>query len=292
MKHLKKHYTMDLQLFAEQSATVDGEEWTIDDDRKSDYATTDGEYEADEEGITIPDDEEEQPDPDDVDSDKDQEEADEEKEESEQDEPATKGKGKSSTASAVIAERRKWQERVKAMERKANLADKIMKTSGAASVEDLERQMDGLVAQSYIDRGYDEQTASMLASQQRRMDEMERDMRQKSFDAEVTSLKSDPFFADIDDWRDEFEPMAINTGQSLKDVYMMQRGRERMKEYEREVEQRMIANRTKKSKAKVDTTSGGGTPKKPTGPKLTPDQLAIAKLAGIKPENYYRHLKK
>lgn len=82
MNHLKKQYTMDLQLFAEQSATVDGEEWTIDDDREPDYASLDGEYEADEEGITIPDDEEEQPDPDDTDSDEDQEESDEEQEES------------------------------------------------------------------------------------------------------------------------------------------------------------------------------------------------------------------
>lgn len=291
MNHLKKRYTMDLQLFAEQSATVGGEEWTIEDDRESDYASIDGDYEADEEGITIPDDEDDQPEPDDADSDE-HEEAEEDQEESEPEEHEDKPKGKSSTANAVIAERRKWQERMKALEKKANLAEKIMKTSGAASVEDLERQMDGLVAQSYIDRGYDEQTATMLATQQRRMDQMEREMRQKSFDAEVVSLKSDPFFADIDDWRDEFEPLAVSTGQSLKDVYMIQRGRERMKEVEREVEQRMIANRTKKSKAKVDTTSGGGTPKKPTGPKLTPDQLAMAKLAGMKPEEYYKYVKK
>lgn len=287
---MKNRYTLDLQLFAEQSAKVDGQEWTIEDDREPDYASLEGEYEADSEGITIPDEEEEQPEPDDVDSDEDHEESDDDQDDQEQDEPASKGK--SSTANAVIAERRKWQERMKALEKKAGLADKIMKTSGVASIEDLERQMDNIVAQNYMDRGYDEQTATMLAAQQRRMDQMERDMRQKSFDAEVMTLKSDPFYADIDDWRDEFEPIAISTGQSLKDVYMIQRGRERMKEVEREVEQRMIANRTKKSKAKVDTTSGGGTPKKPTGPKLTPDQLAIAKLAGIKPENYYRHLKK
>ncbi len=287
---MKKRYTLDLQLFAEQSATVGGEEWTIEDDREPDYASLEGEFEADSEGITIPDDEEEQPEPDDVDSDEGHEESDDDQDDQEQDEPVAKGK--SSTANAVIAERRKWQERMKALEKKAGLADKIMKTSGVASIEDLERQMDNIVAQNYMDRGYDEQTATMLAAQQRRMDQMERDMRQKSFDAEVLTLKSDPFYADIDDWRDEFEPIAISTGQSLKDVYMIQRGRERMKEVEREVEQRMIANRTKKNKAKVDTTSGGGKPKKPTGPKLTPDQLAMAKLAKMSPEEYYKYMKK
>ncbi|MBY0205257.1 hypothetical protein [Paenibacillus cucumis (ex Kampfer et al. 2016)] len=288
---MKKRYTLDLQLFAEQSATVDGQEWTIEDDRESDYASLEGEFEADSEGITIPDEEEEQPEVDDADSDEGHEESDDDLDGQEQDDPVAKGKS-SSTANAVIAERRKWQERMKALEKKAGLADKIMKTSGVASIEDLERQMDNIVAQNYMDRGYDEQTATMLAAQQRRMDQMERDMRQKSFDAEVMTLKSDPFYADIDDWRDEFEPIAISTGQSLKDVYMIQRGRERMKEVEREVEQRMIANRTKKNKAKVDTTSGGGTPKKPTGPKLTPDQLAIAKVAGIRPEEYYKYTKK
>ncbi|MEI2285019.1 hypothetical protein [Paenibacillus polysaccharolyticus] len=287
---MKKRYTLDLQLFAEQSATVDGQEWTIEDDRDPDYASLEGEFEADSEGITIPDEEDEQPEPDDTESDEGHEESDDDHDDLEQDEPASKGK--SSTANAVIAERRKWQERMKALEKKAGLADKIMKTSGVASIEDLERQMDNIVAQNYMDRGYDEQTANMLAAQQRRMDQMERDMRQKSFDAEVLTLKSDPFYADIDDWRDEFEPIAISTGQSLKDVYMIQRGRERMKEVEREVEQRMIANRTKKSKAKVDTTSGGGTPKKPTGPKLTPDQLAMAKLAKMSPEEYYKYMKK
>lgn len=286
-------FPMNLQLFAEKSATVDGETFTIEDDDPTSYATTDGYYEADEEGINISDDEgmtadDEETEEPELEEIHDDSESEEEQEEAQ----VTKEKGKNSTANAVISERRKWQERVKQLEREAELAKKIMKASGVSDVESLERQLDALTTQRYVDQGYDEHTAQMLVQQQRKIETMERDLRRQKFDVEVEALRKDPFYADIEDWREELEPIAERTGQSLKDAYMMIRGRDRMKEYEREVEQRLIANRTKKSKAKVDTSSGGGAMKKSTGPKLTPEQMQMAKMAGMTPEEYYKYMKK
>lgn len=226
---------------------------------------------------------------DDADSEESHEDADESEERETEAAKGDKGKGKNPGGNAVIAERRKWQDRIKAYERKAAVADKLLQASGAQSIEALELQIDSLKVKGYEEQGYDPQTAQMLVNMQRQHDTLNQQLQQQKFDSEVQSLKADPFFADIEDWRDELEPIAQRTGQSLEAVYMGVRGRERMKEYERESEQRKIAERTKKKSAKVDTSSGGGSVKRSTATKLTPDELAVAKAAGMSPEKYLQN---
>jgi hypothetical protein len=277
---------MNLQLFASKTAEVDGETFEIEED------VAELDYEVDEGGITIPDEEDEQEDS--SEEEPEAEESDIEDEGEPQDEDVKpEGKGKNTTGNAVIAERRKWQERLKAAEKKGSLADKLLQATGAQSLEQLEEQLDGLKVRQYEDQGYDSQTAMMLVDMQRKQETLNQQLRKQQFDNEVQSLKSDPFYGDIEDWREELEPIAARTGQTLQAAYMALRGRERMEEYKREIEQRAIAERSKKRSAKVDTTAGGGGGvKKSNRVQLSADELAVAKMAGMSPEDYYKHKKK
>ncbi|MNL80958.1 hypothetical protein D3C87_2079410 [compost metagenome] len=65
-----------------------------------------------------------------------------------------------------------------------------------------------------------------------------------------------------------------------------------MKEREREIEQTMTANRQRKENAKVDTSVSGKVKQKIKNHGLTADELAIAKLAKISPEEYAKNKKK
>lgn len=285
MKHSRR--PLDLQLFA-KSAEIDGQVFEIEEE---DVAELD--YEVDETGITLPDEEEEQEEPSDEEDNGDAEPDKDDDDEHQEEDTKPEGKGKNSTANAVIAERRKWQERLKAAEKKSSLADKLLQATGAQSLEQLEQQLDGLKVRQYEDQGYDSQTAQMLVDMQRKQETLNQQLRKQQFDNEVQALKSDPFYADIEDWRDELEPIAAHTGQTLQGAYMALRGRDRMKEYEREIEQRAMAERSKKRSAKVDTSAGGGGGvKKSNRVQLTADELAVAKLAGMSPEEYFKHKKK
>lgn len=276
---------MNLQLFASKSAVVDGETFEIEED------VAELDYEVDEGGITIPDEEDEQEES--SEEVPDAEDSDAEDEGAEHDDPKPDGKGKNTTGNAVIAERRKWQERLKAAEKKGSLADKLLQATGAQSLEQLEQQLDGLKVRQYEDQGYDSQTALMLVDMQRKQETLNQQLRKQQFDNEVQSLKSDPFYGDIEDWREELEPIAARTGQTLQAAYMALRGRERMEEYKREIEQRAIADRSKKRSAKIDTSAGGGGGvKKSNRVQLSADELAVAKMAGMSPEDYYKHKKK
>lgn len=276
---------MNLQLFASNTAEVDGQIFEIEED------VAELDYEVDESGITIPDEEEEQEETSEETPEDDEPDSDEEA--AEHDEPKSDSKGKNATGNAVIAERRKWQERLKAAEKKSALADKLLQATGAQSLEQLEQQLDSLKVQQYEDQGYDSQTAQMLVNMQRQQETLNQQLRKQQFDNEVQALKTDPFYADIEDWREELEPIAARTGQTLQAAYMALRGRDRMKEYEREIEQRAMAERSKKRSAKVDTSAGGGGGvKKSNRVQLSADELAVAKLAGMSPEEYYKHKKK
>lgn len=185
---------------------------------------------------------------------------------------------KNEAANAVIAERRKWQERMKALEKKASIAEKLMKAANVDDVDAFQQRLDAIEISNLENQGYDTQTAAAIVRQQRELQEMKQAIARQKFDVEVTKLKDDPFFADIEDWRDELEPLALQTGQSLEATYMSLRGRERMKEFQREQEQRLLASQRKKNAARIGTTAGAPMKAKPKLD-LTPDQLDMAKLA-------------
>lgn len=282
--------TLNLQLFAgEQSVTIDGQTFEIEDDSVSvggqPIETEDG-------GIEIPDEPEEEVETSEVEDDGLQEEGNNAGEDDRQQAEVTQEPkaDKNPAAAAAMAERRKWQERVKQLEREAEIARKVMQAAGVTDPEEFQRQLDAIEANKYVEQGLDHQTAQMLVAQQRQLEQMQRELQRQRFDVEAEVLKKDPFFADIEDYREDLEPL-VQKGLTLQQAYMALRGPARMEEMKREIEQRMIADRTKKQSAKVDTSVTGGAAKKGTRVQLTPDELAIAKLAGMTPEEYFKFKK-
>ncbi len=215
--------------------------------------------------------------------------------------PAPEPKSKpadNTTAAAVIAERRKWQEKLKALEPKAALADKVLAKSGAKSLEELHRHMDHVETERLKTQGVDPQLAATLVSQQRQIEDLQASGRKQKYEGEVERLSKDAFFADIEDHREELEAMAERTGFTIEQVYRAVHGERRAKEREAEIEARVKANQAKRESKRVNTkpTAGASTPKSSKSHNLTTEQLAAAKY-GVKKghfksiEEYARLLK-
>ncbi|HYD91737.1 MAG TPA: hypothetical protein VEA37_09660 [Flavobacterium sp.] len=190
---------------------------------------------------------------------------------------------------ALQAERRKWQEKMRQIEQKAQLADRFASLTGV-DAENMNQYLDHLEVNNQVENGVPEHVAQALVQQQRQIQTMWTQLNQQNRDNEVNTLKADPFYADIEDFREEIENYANHTGISMKQAYMAVRGEQRVAEYAREVEQRTLLNKAKKQAQKVDTSiSGDNTPAPKV--KLTTDQMAIAKMAGMTPQEYYKYLK-
>ena len=270
----KFRHKLNLQLFAgETSVEVDDQKFEIDPSELDDKDDDDLEVEEDER--------------EDFDKDDNQDEADDREDEPEQkledakEEPAQvkpRSKEPDATAKAVMAERQRWKQKLDEANRKASLADRMMKQAGVSDINVLQAQLDELEAARHIENGVDPQYAQFLVQQQRQINEMQQTLKKQKYDNEASTLKQEPFFADIDEHRDELEDFADRMGMTLEEAYMSKRGKERMKEYEREIELRNKTNKEKKDRTKVDMTATGEKVKAPKV-NLSPDAMAIAKQA-------------
>lgn len=192
---------------------------------------------------------------------------------------------------ALQAEREKFKKRLEEAERLASATKKLMQQSGVDNIDDFNRQLDALEAKKLEQQGIDPQQAQYFVQQQREMNEMKRQLQKQKLDIEAGSMKQNDFYADIDDYRDELEEYAVRNNMSLEQSYMALRGAQRMKEFQAQLEQKMLNDQAKKQKKRVDT-SPSGKQKQKTKLNLTPDELAIAKMAKMTPEEYYKYKKK
>lgn len=217
-------------------------------------------------------------------SDDDEEESEEpdDEPETEQQEEPDDNSGKNPTAAAVIAERKKWQDKLKAIEAQARVAERLMKQSGVEDITEMERRLDQIEANRLEEQGIDPHIAASFVAQQRQLEKMQADLRRQKYDGEVERLKQDAFFADIEDHREDLESIAERTGLTIEQAYMSIHGARRMKEREAEIEARVKANQSKRDSKKVNTnatSSQKGESAKDYG--LSPEQLAAARF-GVK----------
>jgi len=186
---------------------------------------------------------------------------------------------------AVIAERKKWKKRVEELEAKLNsIKDTTIEETEA---DDLDKQLAEL--------GFDEKTIKILKSKfnktQNEAVTVKKLVQKKFRDLEFKELAKDPLFSDIDLYRDELEEFMDKTGLSAEEAYLAKFGKNRITksraDIEREVEQRVLANLKKKQDMVFDSTDNGevGTNKKRF--RLSKDEMEIAKLAGMTPQEYY-----
>ncbi|HOM03515.1 MAG TPA: hypothetical protein PLH43_11935 [Acetivibrio sp.] len=186
---------------------------------------------------------------------------------------------------AVIAERKKWKKRVEELEAKLNsIKDTTIEETEA---DDLDKQLAEL--------GFDEKTIKILKSKfnktQNEAVTVKKLVQKKFRDLEFKELAKDPLFSDIDLYRDELEEFMDKTGLSAEEAYLAKFGKNKITksraDIEREVEQRVLANLKKKQDMVFDSTDNGevGTNKKRF--RLSKDEMELAKLAGMTPQEYY-----
>lgn len=281
MDTIKYRLPMNLQLFALNANGVD--ESDTDDSDATDTDDSDNDLDNDSQEHEFEDDDDldtdDEDDTDDSEEDLDTDDAQEDKPD-----PKSKDKGNNSTAAAVIAERKKWQAKLKEAEKVNPMMQKLLRLSGASSLEELQTRLDAAEASALAkESGLTPAQAQKQIEERREIDGMKQQIRDQKYEYEFLTLKKDPFFADIESYREEFQDIASRTGQTLEEVYMAKRGRERMKERETEIESRVKADKNKRQSKKVDTSTSGASGSKSTGKKvnLTPDQLQAAQY-GVK----------
>jgi len=247
---------MNLQLFAGETEITlpTGEKFEIDPSELNDTEEPELDVEVDDEsGEGVQDD---------GDDEAEEVQEQEEQEEIEDEEPAEsqekEKQEKEPPVNAIIAERKKWQARLQEANKRAAIAEKLMRLVGVDNVKELQARLDVVEAQRIAQQsGITLQQAQERIRERRELEEMKREIMRQKYESEVQRLKSDPFYADIEDFREEFQEIAEKTGMTLEEVYLAKRGKQRMKEMEREVEQRVKANQERRQKTKVDTTPNG-----------------------------------
>lgn len=254
MKMLK----MNLQYFAEEKEVIDTDE-IVDDQQQE---------EQQEEQPTEDKPTEEQP-----------------EEEQQQEEQQEEEQPKMVPLSALEKERDKWKNRLKETEKYKSTVEKLAKYSGLDE-DALAQQIEQIQVQQYTNQGIDPQMAQAFVQQQSKLSQYEQSLKKQQRDMEVTQLKDNPMYSDIETYRDELEDYADQKGVSLKEAYFAVRGEDVFSSRMTEMEQRILNNLQNKQKAKVDTSANGGEKSKPKV-QLSSDELEVAKMAGMTPKEYH-----
>lgn len=178
---------------------------------------------------------------------------------------------------ALLAERAKYQRRLK------ELKAELEKSKGA---DETKKKLDELG----LDESVAETLASLISNSKSKADNVEALVNRKFRDLEFENLKSDPFYSDAEEHREELEEMAEKTGMSVRQCYNALFGDKKFKlsqaELRSQIEQEVLANIKKRQEyGNIDTTENGNTEVK-SKLKLTKDEVSFAKAAGMTPAEY------
>jgi len=184
----------------------------------------------------------------------------------------------------LVAERKKWQEKMKALEAKAQIADHMAEATGKTP-EQIIAEIDSWKAQRLIEtEGLPESYAKQLVAQERRLSEMEKALKKQEFAAEIESLKTQ--FPGIVTHQEEVVEFANRHGMTAKQAYYALHGDEVHQDMQTLTEQRVLANQQKKQGARIDTLPAGQ--QKQTKITLTKEELKFAQDIGMSPLDYQK----
>ena len=240
-----------MMMLAPDKGTGDGQEIDVDLDLEEDDGSIEINVEEDEPEVEL----EEEP----------------EKKEEE------KPKEKTVPLKVLEAERAKWKRKVAALESK----DEKPGTT-EASVD----------KQKLIDAGFDETIAEMLSkalgTATGKASSTEKFVGKKFRDMEIKELAKE--YPDIEEHLEDLEEYADKKGVTIEEAYFAKFGREKIKtnraDLRREIEQQVREEFRKKGSMKLDTTDNGE-PAVKNKSKLSSDELQVAKLSGMTPQEYY-----
>jgi hypothetical protein len=188
-----------------------------------------------------------------------------------------KPKEKMVSLKALEAERAKWKKRLAALE---SNQQPVKPDTADASVD----------KQKFIDAGFDESVAEMLTkalgTATGKANSVEKLVGKKFRDQEFKEFSKE--YPEVD--RDEIEEYADRKGLSLEEAYFAKFGRDKIKtnraDLRREIEQQVRDEYRKKGSMKFDTDNNGETTKGQKS-KLSSDELQIAKMSGMTPQEYF-----
>jgi len=258
---LKNPINVNLQLFAEDSEEAEADELG----EEIELETEADEAEAEEEPEEV------------------QEEKEEPFEEAGQKEPE-----KMVPLKALEAERHKWKQKLQDQDKYIKAARKLTDATGK-DIDSLLQEMDSIETQKHVESGMSEEQAKAYVAMQRKIEEMEIKQNKQKYDIEFAELKSNPFYSDAESNREDLESFANRTGLSIKQAYNALYGDLKYADMERTLEQKILNNLQKKQQKAVDVSPTAETSVKPKV-NLSKDQMEIAKMAGMTPQEYYNML--
>lgn len=186
---------------------------------------------------------------------------------------------------ALEAERQKWKQRIADNDKFVKAAQKLTNATGK-DIDALLAEMDHIETQKHVESGMSEEQAKAYVSMQRQIEEMRLMQNKQKYDTEFVELKNNSFYSDAETYREELEAFANRTGLNIKQTYNALYGDLKLADMERTIEQRILNNLQKKQSKAIDTTPTAHVSTKPKV-NLTQDQIDLAKMAGMTPQEYY-----
>lgn len=205
-------------------------------------------------------------------------------------EPEAENPEKTVPLKALEAERKKYRDRLNdpKLKKAMALAEKLAAATGK-DYDGIMAELDSIEVQRQVSAGVPKEIAEAFVAQQREIAEVRKSLNKQKYDIEVEQLKKNAFYSDIDDVRDSVEEYAATKGVTLKEAYNALYADNKYTSMETAIEQRILNNLAKKQGKKLDTTSNG-TVKVQSNVKLSPEQKAMAKMAGMTELEYYNML--
>lgn len=187
----------------------------------------------------------------------------------------------------LIAERKKYQEKIKDLENKARIADRMAEATGKTP-DQIIAEIDSWKAQTLVEKeGLPEAYAKDLVAKNRRISEMEETLKVLKYSAEIESIKKQ--FPGIVAHQDEVVEFANKHGMTAKQAYLALHGEDVYTDMQTLAEQRALANQQKKAGSTIDTKPAGQ--QKQPKISLTKEQLKFAEEVGMSPAEYQKAMR-
>lgn len=186
---------------------------------------------------------------------------------------------------ALTKERKKYQERIKALEEKARIAETLMSSTGLdanAIMQEIQRNE----VEMYKSKGLDEATAMEIVTRNKKLQDLESQMKSLKYDNEFNDLKRNSFYKDIEMYKDDVINLAESKGLTLEQAYLLTVGPEKLARQKKEVEQIQKIKQRNKQKVKINADSNPRNLVKKI--KLTKAEREVIKASGIDPKRYIK----
>jgi len=181
-----------------------------------------------------------------------------------------------------IDERQKYKTRIKELEAKEKLLNKLSATMEIPEGE-LEDRIFNVSVQKMMDKyeGMTEEEARAKIKESQESSDLKKEVMQYRTKAKIKELAKDAVYADIEEYEDDILEIATSKGLELEDAYWLVAGKNKFsKKAETSQRKKQINNKVKKAQNFKQTGSNMKSATKKEGMKLSKDQREFLKETG------------